>query len=65
MINKYEVKEHPGKTNELYHKGQHIVYKGEDAEVLEVKPIFTIRVIGVCHVICGNILRDDIRPSVH
>ena len=65
MIDKYEVKEFPIKANQLYHKGQHIVYNGEDAEVLEVKPVFIIKVIGTCHVICGNILRNDVRSSVH
>ena len=51
------------KVNEPYHKGQKIVYKGEDAHVIEVEPVFTIRINNKCHVICGNIL-DEVSPSV-
>jgi hypothetical protein len=46
----------------LYRRGQHIIYKGEDAQVLEVKPVFTIRISGRSHVICGNIF-NDVKPS--
>lgn len=58
-----EVKKCEAKTNELFHRGQLIVYKGEDAQVLEVKPVFTIRIKGKSHVICGNIV-NDVRPFV-
>lgn len=51
-----------GRINEPYRKGQHIFYKGENAQVLEVKPVFTIKIEGRCHVVCGNIL-DDVRPA--
>ena len=64
MDNKYEITESPIKVNEPYHKGQRIVYKGEDAHVIEVKPVFIISMDGKYHVICGNIL-DEIRPSVN
>jgi hypothetical protein len=30
------------KANEPYHKGQKILYKGEDAHVIEVEPVLTI-----------------------
>jgi hypothetical protein len=62
MVDKYEVKESPNKINQCYRKGQHIFYKGEDAQVLEVKPVFIIRIKGTSHVICGNIF-NDVRPS--
>ena len=50
------------KINEPYHKGQKILYKGEDAHVIEVEPVFAIRIDDKYHVICGNIL-DEVRPS--
>jgi hypothetical protein len=62
MIRDYEAKGSVTKVNQLYHIGQHIVYKGEDAQVLETKPVFTIRIKGKSHVICGNIF-NDVRPS--
>jgi hypothetical protein len=49
-------------ADQLYRRGQHIIYKGEDAQVLEVKPVFTIRISGRSHVICGNIFQD-VKPS--
>jgi selenophosphate synthetase-related protein len=50
------------KANEPYHKGQKILYKGEDAHVIEVEPVLTISLDGKYHVICGNI-SDEVRPS--
>lgn len=63
MDENHEVKESSQETSELYHRGQYILYKGEDAQVLEVKPVFTIRIKGKSHVICGNIA-NDVRPFV-
>jgi len=62
MIDKHEVKDPAIKEHLIYHRGQHVVYKGEDAQVLEIKPVFTIRIKGKSHVICGNIF-NDMRPS--
>lgn len=62
MIDRHEVNAPARKENQLYHRGQHIFYKGEDAQVLEIKPVFTIRIKGKSHVICGNIFKD-VRPS--
>ena len=62
MDNKYEITKSPFKINELYHKGQKILYKGEDAHVIEVEPVLTISLDGKYHVICGNI-SDEVRPS--
>lgn len=54
--------DHASAAEHLYRRGQHIIYKGEDAQVLEVKPVFTIRISGKSHVICGNIFQD-IQPT--
>jgi len=51
-------KVHSIKRDEMYHKGQQIIYKGEKAEVLGVNPVFVIKVLGKNHVVCGNILND-------
>ena len=45
-----------------FHKGQSIIYKGEEASVLDVKPVFTIKVKGKNMVVCGNVLLNDVRP---
>ena len=51
-------KVHSIKIDEMYHKGQQIIYKGEEAEVLGVNPVFVIKVTGKNQVVCGNILDD-------
>ena len=44
-----------------YQKGQRIFFKGEEAIVLEVEPVFTVQIIGDSHIACGNII-DDMSP---
>jgi hypothetical protein len=41
-----------------FHRGQKLIYKGEEAEVLGVNPVFVIKVTGKNQVVCGNILDD-------
>jgi hypothetical protein len=48
-----------------FHKGQRIIYKGEEASVLDVKPVFTIKVKGKNMVVCGNALLNDVRALRH
>jgi hypothetical protein len=62
MADTVELLEPVAQADLLYRRGQHIMYKGEDAQVLEVKPVFTIRISGRSHVICGNIF-NDVKPS--
>ena len=59
----YGINKSAARANEPFHKGQKILYKGEDAHVIEVEPVLTIRIDDKYHVICGNLL-DEIRPSV-
>jgi len=51
-------KVHSIKIDEMYHRGQQIIYKGEEAKVLGVNPVFVIKVIGKNKVVCGNILNE-------
>ena len=55
-------KHFPGEKAD-FHKGQKIIYKGEEASVLDVKPVFTIKVKGKNTVVCGNVLLNDVRPA--
>ena len=47
----------------LFHKGQSILYHGEKANVLTVRPVFTIRIKGKCEIICGDILLEEVSPN--
>ena len=42
----------------IFRKGEKVIYKGQEASVLEVKPVLTIRIKGEVHVVCGNIGKD-------
>jgi hypothetical protein len=64
MIDNVHLIKSAAQADQLYRRGQHIIYKGEDAQVLEVKPVFTIRISGRSHVICGNIFQD-VQPSAN
>jgi hypothetical protein len=52
----------PDKEKIIYQKGQKIIYKGEEAIVLEVEPIFTVKIIGENHIACGNNIMNEIIP---
>jgi hypothetical protein len=54
--------ESAAQADQLYRRGQHIMYKGEDAQIIEVTPVFTIRISGRSHVICGNVFKD-VQPA--
>jgi len=49
---------HPRHKREMYHKGQRVIYKGEEAEIINVSPVFTIKMVGRCKVVCGNIYSE-------
>ena len=42
----------------IFRKGEKVIYKGQEASVVEVKPVLTIRIKGEVHVVCGNIMND-------
>ena len=46
----------------IVHKGQIVLYKGREASVLDVRPVFTLRIKGRCEIICGNTLLNEVSP---
>ena len=46
----------------IFHKGQMVLYKGREANVLDVKPVFIIRLKDTCEIICGDTLLNEISP---
>ena len=46
------------RNDRIFRKGEKVFYKGQEARVVEVKPVLTIRIKGEVHVVCGNILKD-------
>ena len=58
------VQEETVTSDRILHKGEKVIYKGQEASVVEVKPVLTIRIKGEVHVVCGNILKD-VKPCKH
>ena len=52
----------PNSEDCLFHKGQSIIYLGEKAKVITVRPVFTIRLKGKCEIICGDTLLNEVSP---
>ena len=48
------------KTDQTYCKGQCILYKGSQAMILDVHPVFTIKIKGENKIICGNAILPDV-----
>jgi hypothetical protein len=46
----------------MFYKGQVILYKGRKASVLDIRPVFTLRINGKCEIICGNTLLNEVSP---
>ena len=53
-------KEYSMKTDENFQKGQNILYQGEEAKILDVKPVLTIKLESKNQILCGDILLKDI-----
>ena len=46
----------------IFHKGQSIIYHGETASVISIRPVFIIKIKDKHQVICGNHLLNDVCP---
>ena len=44
--------------DEFFHKGQRVIYQGREAKVINVNPVFTIRIEGKYEIICGDIANE-------
>ena len=42
----------------VFYKGQRVIYQGRDAKVINVNPVFTIRIEGKHEIICGDIANE-------
>ena len=45
---------------QAFHKGQTVIYQGEEANILGVEPVFSIKIKNKCHIVCGNRLRNEL-----
>ncbi len=48
------------KKEQKLQKGQTVFYQGEEASILDVEPVLTIKVKSKNYVVCGDTLLDDL-----
>ena len=53
-------REYSMKTNKTFQKGQNILYKGDEAKIINVIPMLTIKLESKNQIICGDVLLGDI-----
>ena len=53
-------REYSMKTNKTFQKGQNILYKGDEAKIINVIPMLTIKLESKNQIICGDVLLRDI-----
>ena len=41
-----------------FYRGQRVIYKGREAKIINVNPVFTIRIESEHEIICGNIVNE-------
>jgi hypothetical protein len=49
------------KKDGMFFKGQKVLYKGANAQILHVKPVLVIKLLKKNQVVCGNVY-EDVRP---
>jgi hypothetical protein len=45
---------------QMFQRGQTVIYQGEEARVLEVEPVFTIITKNTNRLVCGDTLLNDL-----
>ena len=49
---------------QLFQRGQTVIYQGEEARVLDVEPVLTIITKDTNRLVCGDILLNDLSLNV-
>ena len=53
-------KEKAIKKEQKFQKGQTVFYQGEEASILDVEPVLTIKVKSKNYVVCGDTLLNEV-----
>ena len=48
------------KKEQNLQKGQTVIYQGEEASILDVKPVLTIKVKDKGYIVCGDTLLNEV-----
>ena len=63
MHNEYLHEKISNRKDYIFHKGQRVIYQGKEANVINVRPVFIIKIKDTNQVICGDHLLDDVCPD--
>ena len=53
-------KEKSIKKEQKFQKGQTVIYQGEEARILDVEPVLTIKVKSKNYIVCGDTLLNEV-----
>ena len=48
------------KKEQKFKKGQTVIYQGEEARILDVEPVLTIKVKSKNYIVCGDTLLNEV-----
>ena len=48
------------KKEQKFQKGQTVIYQGEEARILDVEPVFTIKIKSKNYIVCGDTLLNEV-----
>ena len=48
------------KKEQTFQRGQTVIYQGEEASILDVEPILTIKIKNTNRIVCGDTLLNDL-----
>ena len=60
MFQRSRHKNNTTSKEQLLQKGQTVIYQGEEASILNVKPVLTIKVKSKGYIVCGDTLLNEV-----
>ncbi len=60
MSQRKQHKKQATEKEQMFQRGQTVIYQGEEARILDVEPVFTIITKNTNRLVCGDILQDDL-----
>ena len=64
MSQRKQDKKQTTEKEQMFQKGQTVIYQGEEARVLDTEPVFTIIIKSTNRIVCGNTVPDDLCLNV-
>ena len=59
-VSKERTQKQNNQQRAIVQKGQTVIYQGEEASILDVKPVLTIKVKNKGYIVCGDTLLNEV-----